>query len=273
MALTINTNLGSLIVQKDLDTATRALNKALEKANIEHKANTKPIETENKIEEYKMNPQLSSISVVQDNVAIGSSMLSTVESNLDLISEKLQQIKDLVNNTDKETEVSEKAGMFWDEINKIVSKSEFDGTNLLNGSAETTELTIGIDSTEKSKLSLNADLFTDASPESLFKTTKSKFLELFSNSDFETVSELADNALATINERKTNIDGIQNKLDNAADFLEVRYANITSSLSTMKDADVAAASSDEIKSQILEQASASLSSAANQIPSIAINLL
>ena len=66
---------------------------------------------------------------------------------------------------------------------------------------------------------------------------------------------------------------MQNRLDSASDALEVQYSNVTSSLSTIKDADVAAESSAYIKAQILQQASASLLATANQAPSIALNLI
>ena len=49
--------------------------------------------------------------------------------------------------------------------------------------------------------------------------------------------------------------------------------NITSSLSTLRDADIAEESSNYIQSQILQQAAATLLSTANQTPSIALNLL
>ncbi|MGN1154184.1 MAG: flagellin, partial [Candidatus Gastranaerophilaceae bacterium] len=40
MALTINTNLGSLIVQKNLDKATQALNRSIERMTTGYKINS-----------------------------------------------------------------------------------------------------------------------------------------------------------------------------------------------------------------------------------------
>ena len=53
----------------------------------------------------------------------------------------------------------------------------------------------------------------------------------------------------------------------------VQSQNVTSSLSTMRDTDVAKESSNYIQAQILQQASATLLSTANQLPSIALNLI
>ena len=55
--------------------------------------------------------------------------------------------------------------------------------------------------------------------------------------------------------------------------ISVQSENITSSLSTLRDADVAEESSNYIKAQILQQASATLLATANQTPSIALNLV
>ena len=91
MALTINTNLGSLIVQKNLDEATQALNKSIERMTTGYKINRASDDAAGYAVATKMDTQISSISVAQDNVAIGSSLLSTAESNYDLITTHLQR--------------------------------------------------------------------------------------------------------------------------------------------------------------------------------------
>ncbi len=55
--------------------------------------------------------------------------------------------------------------------------------------------------------------------------------------------------------------------------LDVQSQNLTSSLSTLRDTDVAETSSNYIQQQILQQASATLLSTANQLPSMALNLI
>ena len=82
-----------------------------------------------------------------------------------------------------------------------------------------------------------------------------------------------DYALADINERTTLLGATQNRIDSASDALQVQSDNLTSSLSTVKDADVAEESSTFVSAQILQQASATLLTTANQTPSIALNLL
>ena len=82
-----------------------------------------------------------------------------------------------------------------------------------------------------------------------------------------------DAALKNIDSRVTTLGATQNRMDSAADSIEVRSENLTSSLSTVRDSDVAKESSNYIQAQILQQASATLLATANQAPSIALSLI
>ena len=82
-----------------------------------------------------------------------------------------------------------------------------------------------------------------------------------------------DHALNNVTQRTTAVGVYQNRVDSAADALTVQNDNLTSSLSTVRDTDVASESSKYISAQILQQASATLLTTANQTPSIALNLI
>ncbi len=283
MALTINTNLGSLIVQKNLDDATKALNQSIERMTTGYKINSASDDAAGFAVATRMETQLSSISVAQDNVAVGSSLLSTTESNYDLIATHLQRIRDLTeqaaNGTygqDSIDAIKAEIGARWDEIDRIAASTEFNGIKLLDGSKTGgITLQVGIDSTTNSKLTLDADLFKDAKAQTLTGSQKTTFLGYFTvgGTNYNTALTNIDNALNEVTTRQTEIGAMQNRLDSAADALDVQYSNVTSSLSTIKDADIATESSEYIKAQILQQASASLLATANQTPSIALNLI
>ena len=276
MALTINTNLGSLIVKKDLQTATNNLHKALKQAKIsESIKNIAAINQQSSIVDDKVDTQLNAISVAQDNVAIGSGMLSTADSNFDVISTQLNRIKTFVNEMESgkisESVAKTKIKESFDAIDLIAQGTEFNGVKLLDGNDEEVKLQIGNDS----KISIGLEVFLDSKSEALIGMSKDDFVSLLTGDeiDYSKLYGLLDNASKTVNVRKTNIAKIQNRLDATADSLDVQYANVTSSMSTMRDTDVASSSADNIKSQILKQASATLVSTANQSPSTAINLI
>ena len=283
MALTINTNLGSLIVQKNLDDATKALNTSIERMTTGYKINRASDDAAGFAVATKMETQLGSISVAQDNVAIGSSLLSTTESNYDLITTHLQRIRDLTeqaaNGTygeDSIEAIKAEVEARMQEIDRIAQSTEYNGIKLMDGSQTGgIVLQVGIDSSANSQIQLDAELFADAHVSVLTGTAWGTFTGYYTpgGADYGTALDAIDDALNNITSIQTNLGAIQNRLDSAADALDVQYSNVTSSLSTIKDADVAAESSNYIKAQILQQASASLLATANQTPSIALNLI
>jgi len=82
-----------------------------------------------------------------------------------------------------------------------------------------------------------------------------------------------DKAIDNISLRCTKIGAYMNRLQSAIDATDVQRSNLTEANSTIKDEDVAKSSSDYIKYQILQQSAATLLSTANQMPSIALNLI
>ena len=76
-----------------------------------------------------------------------------------------------------------------------------------------------------------------------------------------------------LSEKATQLGAVQNRLDSALESIEVNINNLTSSRSTIRDADIAEVSSHYIQQQILQQASATLMATANQAPAIALQLI
>ena len=85
--------------------------------------------------------------------------------------------------------------------------------------------------------------------------------------------ETIDDFLKSINEQQTSLGAVENRLMSAIESIGVNINNLTSTRSTIKDADVAELSSKYIRNQILQQASATLLATANQNPSIALQLI
>ncbi len=82
-----------------------------------------------------------------------------------------------------------------------------------------------------------------------------------------------DKFTALVSAKETELGAISNRLESAIEEIGIRYDNLVSSRSTLRDADIAEVSSEYIKQQILQQASATLLATANQTPSIALQLL
>ena len=135
------------------------------------------------------------------------------------------------------------------------------GGGVLGGSYEVT-LQVGINSDKSSsitvdvgigKIDLNIDVTTpDGARNALTKL---------------------DEYIKNINEKQTQLGSAYNRLESVIESIGVSIDNLTSTRSTIRDADIAEESSAYIRNQILQQASATLLATANQTPAIALQLL
>ena len=122
-------------------------------------------------------------------------------------------------------------------------------------------LQVGIDSSEYSTISFNTSFNMDFS------------IDLTTNAGAVQAIEDIDNLLLQVSNKQTEFGAVQNRLDSVLESLSINIENLTSSKSTITDADIATDSSEYIRNQILQQASATLLATANQTPSIALQLL
>jgi flagellin len=179
---------------------------------------------------------------------------------------------------------------------------------MMDGSLKKLAIQVGTDSNAtKSQIELKNDLFrradvmalraakdTDADDEvarsgvtdAQMEASRNEFAKFCSGYDVENhrmttnenekpakMLDKIDEMINIISDRITTLGAAQNRIESAIESIGVQSENITSSLSTLRDADVAQESSNYIKAQILQQASATLLATANQTPSIALNLL
>ena len=305
MALTINTNLSSMIVQNNLAKSTGQLNQAIERMTTGYKINHASDNAAGYSIARNWEAKLGSLDVAADNAATGADMLSTLEDNYALISQHVQRVRDLTeqaaNGTygkDSKAAINSEITARLQEIDRIAANCEFNGIDLMSGAnpqaTSGLDIQVGIDGTsEKSRIHLDKSLFTSGAVKDLF--TAAGVSDLTANKEIEDVAKKCtgynsstkatttdnpadmlgkiDKVIEAISSRITTLGAAQNRIESAIESIGVQSENITSSLSTLRDADVATESSNYIKAQILQQASATLLATANQTPSIALNLL
>lgn len=281
MALTINTNLSSLIVQKNLSSATTSLNNAIERMSTGYKINHAKDDAAGFSIANNWQTKIGSLDVASDNASMGADMLKTAEENYSLITEHLQRVRDLTeqaaNGTygaDSLKAIASEMTARLNEIDRIAANAEFNGINLMKGTGTAVNLQVGLDASDNSKIALEATLFAGAASKDLIGSEIAAFVTKASatSTAASALTEL-DKAITKVSDRQTAIGAAQNRVESAISAISVQSENLTSSLSTIKDADVANESSSYIKAQILQQASATLLATANQAPSIALNLI
>ena len=123
-------------------------------------------------------------------------------------------------------------------------------------------LQIGIDSSSNSQITFDTSI-------------KKDLLGGLSGLDLTDASALSkiDAVIQDVTAKQTELGAVQNRLESVLDSISVQYENLVSARSTVRDADVAKESAAYIKSQILQNASATLLATANQSPSLALTLI
>ena len=328
MTLTINTNISSIITQRNLNNATNSLNKSIERMSTGYKINQAKDNAAGYSISNMWETQIGSLDVAADNAATGADLLTTAEQTYGLLTEHLQRIRDLTEHAANGTygssslkSIQSEVVARLQEVSRIAANSEFNGIKLMSYSqdakdtgisADGINLQVGLYSDPNSIINLKVDLFEDASVKGLFKDQKGietnlekangkkvdnlnsdegykafaaacAGLKVGKNGDLELQTDDAygankmltyiDAAINEISSRTTAIGAAQNRVESAVSAIDVQSQNLTSSLSTLRDTDVATESSNYIQAQILQQASATLLATANQTPSIALNLI
>lgn len=284
MALTINTNLSSMIVQSNLSKATTSLNQAIERMTTGFKINHAKDNAAGYSIATNWNTQLGSLDVAADNAATGADMLTTLEDTYSLVSSHLQRVRDLTEQaangtygSDSLKAIQSEITARLDEVDRIAANCEFNGLKMMDGSMKDINLQVGLYSSPDSQITLDSSLFKKGDIKSLFGEDKdvvaSKCAGMTTGTAASSMLDKIDGVINEISARTTTLGAAQNRIESAVESISVQSENITSSLSTLRDADVAEESSNYIKAQILQQASATLLATANQTPSIALNLL
>ena len=351
MTLTINTNISSIITQRNLNNATNSLNKSIERMTTGYKINQAKDNAAGYSISNMWETQIGTLDVAADNAATGADLLTTAEQSYGLLTDHLQRIRDLTEQAANGTygssslkAIQSEVYARLQEIDRIAANSEFNGIKLMSFVSEKEtpgtgmtkngiNLQVGLYADNNSVINLDSSLFSSAKISGLFNTkmasTKSYTFDdkgdkvehtvtldqalkagggsiasldtqdglrafaavcsglkydsakgtysLLSDSEDEFGASVMlgfiDNAIDEIARRTTAIGAAQNRVESAVSAIDVQSQNLTSSLSTLRDTDVASESSNYIQAQILQQASATLLATANQTPSIALNLI
>lgn len=281
MSISLVTNVQSLKVQQNLTAATNKLNTAIERMTTGYKINSAKDDAAGYSISAQMEAKLSSYDVAANNAQIGLDMLTTTEENYSLITDHLQRIRDLTeqaaNGTysdDSRAAIKAEIESRLAEIDRIAGSAEYNGMLLMTGATGSVNIQVGVDGSANSQVQLSDTLFSDAKAATILGEA---------NADMATNCSAAataaaqltkiDDAIKDISNRVTTLGASQNRLESAIDSIQVTTENLTSSLSTVKDADIATESTRYLQAQILQSAATTLLSTANQTPSIALQLI
>ena len=303
MAIIVNTNISALKTRTNLNNATNSLNQALERMSTGYKINSAKDDAAGLYVATGLETQIRGSKVALNNISTGNNVLQTVEGDLDAILDNLNRIRDLatqaansVYDEDAMSAMKQETDARIAEIERISLASNFNGLQLLAGGndLETNGLRLQVGANanaDANAIVISGDIFSKTDATELGKgveagdlngggkITAGMNVEAAAAVAFEAATTAADfiavldDAIDTISSRKSTIGAVMNRLESAEASLTTTIENATAAKSTIMDADIAEESAEYTKQQILQQTSSALLVQANNLPSLALNLI
>jgi len=291
MPVIVNTNVQSLIAQRNLNSATNSLNTATQRLSTGLRINKAGDDAAGLFISKGLESQLRGAQQCQTNIGLANNVLQIAEGDLGSIQDNVMRIKDLatqaangIYSTDARSAMIQEVTARLDEINRVAMCSNFNGMHLLDGSDTTLSnlrIQVGPNSDPTGNALTIKNVFVDskATALGLFLTGGKGTATTTINTVFKTASAAAQyiqtcaDTLNNLSSKRAAIGAIQSRLQMTSDGLATSIENLSAAKSTIMDTDIAATTADYTRAQILQNISASMLTQANMAPQVALSLL
>lgn len=313
MSLFVNTNINSLIAQRSLNSSTSNLQSAITRLSTGFRVNQAGDDAAGLCVAQGLETQIRGNKRAMLNVQDGLNMMYIAEGGMSGVTEDLQRIRELclqaangVYSQDQQQTLMNEIKERLADIDVIANTTIFNGLNLTNGTTNNIVLqsgsgsdgannTVDVSSSMTNMLAtalgiaLNIVPMSDTTADDLtgieetymdppnYDPANGKIPKVngstWTGDAIRTYVDKLDKAIDKIAQDRSQLGAYQNRLSSASDNLTTMNENYERSKSQIMDADMAEESANMVKYQVLQQTSAAMLAQANQIPSIAIQLL
>ena len=162
MGLTVNTNLAALNAYRNLSTTQSSLSSSLEKLSSGYRINRAADDAAGLAISQGLQSQIGGLTQAARNAQDGINVVQTAEGALTEVHSVLQRLNDLAvqaandsNNSAARGDIATEANQLVQELGRIGKSTNFNGTNLLDGSAGTLNFQVGADGTANSNIAVD----------------------------------------------------------------------------------------------------------------------
>lgn len=282
MAMTVNTNIASLTVQKNLNRASDALSLSMARLSSGLRINSAKDDAAGMQIAARMDSQVRGQSIAIRNANNAISMANTAEGALKEVSDIIQHMRGLAlqarndnYGSEQRLSLNQEFVQKSDELTRIAGYTNLGGKNLLDGTAGIMGFQVGANVGEVNRVSVTLDKKFDAS--SLGVASDIAALSGATNADAHTNIDSAltalDAALTQVNATRAELGAVTNRLTSTISNLQNMNENAGAALGRIQDVDFAAETAEMTKQQTLQQASTAVLAQANQLPAAVLKLL
>lgn len=220
--------------------------------------------------------QIRSYTQSNRNANDGISLIQTAEGGMNEISNILTRLRELGIQAASDT-ISDKERVMVDkevqqlkaESQRIAVTTKFGTQPLIDGSGASFDFQVGIYNDDF------ADRISFDSSE--VNVTNGELgiddLDFTSKDGAQTALTALDEAQSAVNGHRATLGALQNRLQSTIDNTNTMHENLSAANSRIRDTDVAQASSEMTRNNILIQASTATLAQANQVPALALKLI
>jgi flagellin len=275
MPLQIQPNYTSFVAQRTLSTNTRNNTDSLEKLASGLRINRAKDDASGLQISELLRSQIRSSQKALDNTQEGLNVLSIADGGYETITSNLQRIRELTvqaasdtNGPTQRTALKSEIDQLTDEINRVFETTRYNGIELFDyaGGLDPLMIQVGANGTSNDLLNIRPALGFE-----LGFTTATLQVDTAANA--QTSLNTLDTAMARLTEKRSILGGFMNRLEATANNLSISIENQSGAEARIRNTDVAKESAKQVSSALLQQASASLLTQANQVPGIARQLL
>ncbi|MEW6063532.1 MAG: flagellin [Nanoarchaeota archaeon] len=287
MALVINTNVSSLIAQRNLQFNTMNLNRSFEKLASGYRINKAADDAAGLSISETLRTQIRGTRQAIANTQDGVNMLAIGEGAFTTISENLQRIRELTiqaandtNATVERSAIALEVSERLKDINRIAYTTRGSNVFLLDGNLNSFYLQIGANSTLSTNALDISDVFSSSYCTALgisqnittsVHATGGGIYE--SGGSCRSFLDVIDFAISQVADRRAKLGALQNRLESTVQNLSISVENLLTTESRIRNLDIASESAELTKNQILQQSAISVLAQANQAPTLALQLL
>jgi flagellin len=274
--LTIQTNVGSLQAQKNLNGVQKGLNVSFNRLSSGYRINSAADDAAGLAISDSFTAQIRSYSVAERNANDGISMAQTAEGSLGQMTGLLQRMRELAvqsaNGSNSSTDrdyLNTEFKQLKSEIGRIQDSTKYDGNALIGASTSSITFQVGISSSTTDQIAVT---FGGLAMTTLLSATGEVISGSNSSNALAAIDDI-DDALGAVETARARFGAVMNRFETTTSNIQTVRTNLAAANSRIRDVDVAEESAALSRSQVLSQAAAAVLAQANQAPQLALGLL
>lgn len=276
MGLRISTNVAAINAQKVMTSNTREMQKSMAQLSTGSRITKAGDDAAGLAISENLKSTIRSYGQATRNANDGISMIQTAEQSMSEVSNILTRVRELGIQASSDTVGDQERGFIQKEVDALKSEIQrvsesttFGSRKLLDGSGGIYDIHVGTSANP------NTDWigYDAASTNVTVNALGIDGLDFTSKSGARSGLSSLDSAQLTVNGSRANLGALQNRLTSAVDVIGTMSESMSAANSRIRDADIAASSSDLARNSVLLQGTTAVLAQANQQPGLALKLI